>query len=196
MKTIFSKRKHSVARAATATAIGLLLTAGSALAGSDVLFTGGGMIKDGKAAAAKTISFSVNLFTDADGISTGHLGFHFHNLDNSYGLDQSRFTASDFGDVSIRTQYLDTTPYTFIRIEASGRLDGADGWSVLARFSDFGVPVKNKALPFGHADALRVILFNPSGDAVYDTALDYPREQSWRTLLDGGNVTVDMQFNP
>jgi hypothetical protein len=83
-----------------------------------------------------------------------------------------------------------------VRIEASGRLDGADGWSVLVRFSDFGIPVNDTTLPSGHADALRVILFDPSGDAVYDTALDYPREQSWRTLLDGGNVAVDMKLSP
>ena len=26
--------------------------------------------------------------------------------------------------------------------------------------------------------------------AYYDTAFDYPRDQGWRTLLDGGNVSV------
>ena len=196
MNTILSIRRFAVTLAATAAAVGSLLIAGPTLAGSDVLFTGGGIIKDGSAAAAKRISFSVNLFANADGISTGHLGFRFHNLDDSYDLDQSRFTASEFDSVYIETHYLDTTPYTFVRIEASGRLDGAVGWSVLVRFSDFGIPVNDKALPSGHADALRVILFDPSGDAIYDTALDYPREQSWRTLLDGGNVAVDMKLAP
>lgn len=175
----------------------LSLAAAPTFAGSDVLFTGGGLIKDGHAANAKRISFSVNLFVDADGVGSGHLGFQFHNLDDGYGLDQSRFTASDFDSVYIATHYLeDITPYTFVRIEAAGRLNGMEGWSVLARFSDFGVPVRNKALPPTHADALRVILFDPSGDAVYDTALDYPREQSWRTLLDGGNVSIDIKFVP
>ena len=111
-----------------------------------------------------------------------------------YGLDQSRFVTTDFDSVYIATHYLDTTPYTFVRIEARGRLNGGDGWSVIVRFSDFGVPVNDKALPPAHADALRVMLFDPSGVAVYDTALDYPREQSWRTLLDGGNVAVDMRL--
>ncbi len=170
------------------------LTAGPVLAGSDVLFTGGGIIRDGSGAAAKRITFSVNLFVDADGLTAGHLRFGFHNLDDIYALDQSRFTTSDFDSVLIETHYLDTTSYTFVRIEASGSLDGQDGWSVLARFSDFGVPVNDPALPPGHADALRLMLFDPSGVAVYDTALDYPREQSWRTLLDGGNVAVDMRL--
>lgn len=198
MKTIFSIHRLTVtlAAATAAVAIGLLLIASPALAGSDVLFTGGGIIKDGRGADAKRISFSVNLFANAEGITKGHLGFHFHNLDDSYGLDRSRFTASEFDSVIIRTQYADTTPYTFVRIEASGRLDGRDGWSVLVRFSDFGVPVNDNALPSEHADALRVILFEPGGNSVYDTALDYPREQAWRTLLDGGNVTVDIELAP
>ena len=172
------------------------LTAGPVLAGSDVLFTGGGVIKDGKGAAATRITFSVSLFVDADGLTEGHLGFVFHNLDDSYGLDQSRFKASDFEPVYIATHYLDTSPYTFVRIEARGTLNGADGWSVLARFSDFGVPVRDPALPPDYGDALRIVLFDPSDVAVYDTALDYPREQSWRTLLDGGNVAVDMRLAP
>lgn len=175
----------------------LSLTAIPAFAGSDVLFTGGGFIKDGDGAAAKRISFSVDLFVNADGISAGHLGFHFHNLDDSYGLDQSHFSTTEFESVFVDARHPeDAAPFTFVRIEAGGRLDGMDGWSVLVRFTDYGVPVRNKSLPPGHADALRVMLFDPSGAAVYDTALDYPREQSWRTLLDGGNVSVNMRFVP
>lgn len=172
------------------------LTAGPALAGSDVLFTGGGLIKDGTGAEAKRITFSVGVFVDADGMTDGRLQFHFHNLDDAYGLDQSRFTASVFDAVLIETRYRDTTPFTFVRIEARGALDGEEGWSVLVRFSDFGVPVSNRDLLPENADALRIMLFGPGGDAVYDTALDYPREQSWRTLLDGGNVSVDMRLAP
>jgi hypothetical protein len=172
------------------------LTAGPVLAGSDVLFTGGGLIKDGSGAVAKRITFSVGVFVDADGLTDGRLQFHFHNLDDVYALDQSRFEASDFDSVLIETRYRDTTPFTFVRIEARGSLNGVEGWSVLVRFSDFGVPVTNKALLPENADALRIMLFAPGGDAVYDTALDYPREQSWRTLLDGGNVSVDMRLVP
>lgn len=172
------------------------LTAGPVLAGSDVLFTGGGLIKDGSGAEAKRITFSVGVFVDAAGMTDGRLQFHFHNLDDVYGLDQSRFTASVFDAVLIETRYRDTIPYTFVRIEARGALDRMEGWSVLVRFSDFGVPVSNKALLPENADALRISLFGPGGEAVYDTALDYPREQAWRTLLDGGNVSVDMRLVP
>lgn len=172
------------------------LTAGPVLAGSDVLFTGGGLISDGSGADAKRITFSVGVFVDADGMTDGRLQFHFHNLDDVYALDQTRFSASVFDSVLIETRYRDTTPFTFVRIEARGSLDGVEGWSVLVRFSDFGVPVNNKEMLPENADAVRIMLFGPGGDAVYDTALDYPREQSWRTLLDGGNVSVDMRLAP
>lgn len=175
----------------------LCLTARPVVADSDVLFTGGGFIKDGRAADAKRISFSVNVYVDADGVGSGHLGFRFHNLDEEYRLDQTRFTAMRFDSVIVATHYLDdTTPYTFVRIEATGQLDGMADWSVLARFSDFGVPVRNKALPSAHADALRIMLFDPNGDLAYDSAQDYPREQAWRALLDGGNVSVDIRLAP
>jgi hypothetical protein len=180
----------------SASVVLLSLTAGPVMAGSDVLFTGGGLIKDGSGADAKRITFSVGLFVDADGMTDGRLQFHFHNLDDVYALDQSRFTASVFDSVLIETRYRDTVPFTFVRIEARGSLDGEEGWSVLVRFSDFGVPVNDKEMLPENADALRIRLFGPGGDAVYDTALDYPREQSWRTLLDGGNVSVDMRLAP
>lgn len=191
---------------AVAFAMLAILAAGPVVAESNALFAGGGFIKEGTGADAKRIGFSVNLFVDAGGTSAGHLQFKFHNVDDSFGLDGSRFVATEFGDVAIVTRYLpdaDGTPYTFVRIEARGRLDGEDGWSVLARFSDFGAPVRNKSLPTDYADALRLMLFRPDGvGAFYDTArlstedepVDFPREQSWRTLLDGGNVTVDIRL--
>lgn len=174
----------------------LTLGVGPAFSESNVLFSGGGIVTDGSGAATKRITFSVSLFVDADGTSAGGLRFNFHNLDDNYGPDRRRFTASQFDSVLIETHYFEGTPYTFVRIEARGQLDGMDNWSVLARFSDFGVPIKNPALPTTHADALRLILFEPGGTAVYDTALDYPRDQSWRTLLDGGNVVVDIKLTP
>jgi hypothetical protein len=186
------------------------LAASPALAESNVLFTGGGFIMDGRGADAKRIGFSVNLFVDATGLGAGHLQFDFHNVDDSYGLDGSRFTATEFGDVTVETHYFpdeEGTPYTFVRIVARGRLDGEEGWSVLARFSDFGMPVRNKSLPPEQADALRLMLFHADTTdvpALYDTArqtadgekVDFPREQSWRTLLDGGNVVVDIKLGP
>ena len=70
------------------------------------------------------------------------------------------------------------------------------GWSVLVRFTDYGAPGRKKSLPPGYGDSLRVMLFDPSGNTVYDTAFDYPREQSWRTLLDGGNVSAHIRLTP
>jgi hypothetical protein len=41
-------------------------------------------------------------------------------------------------------------------------------------------------------DAVRIQLVNPNGEYVYDTAweAEFPREQGWRHLLDGGNISV------
>ena len=53
------------------------LSGGPTLADSNVLFTGGGIVVDGKGVDAKRISFSVNLFAESGGMSMGHLQFHF-----------------------------------------------------------------------------------------------------------------------
>lgn len=172
------------------------LAASPALADADVIFSGGGIIRDESGADAKRITFSVNLFAASGGASTGQLQFHFHNLDDSYGLDRSRFTASDFDEVYFETRYFEDTPYTYVRIRARGELNGGAGWSMTVRFADFGVPVRNVALPPNHADAVRIQLFDPTDVHIYDTgwAQENWREQGWRTLLDGGNVTVDMRL--
>ena len=63
---------------------------------------------------------------------------------------------------------------------------------MVVRFTDFGNPGKKKALPQSHVDAVRIQLINPDGVHVYDTAWEgeFSREQSWRHLLDGGNISV------
>lgn len=172
------------------------LTTSLALADADVIFSGGGIIRDESGADAKRITFSANLFAASGGAGTGRLQFHFHNLDDSYGLDRSRFTASDFDEVYFETRYFEDTPYTYVRILARGELNGEAGWSMMVRFADFGVPVRNVALPPNHADAVRIQLFDPADIHIYDTgwAQENWREQGWRTLLDGGNVTVDMRL--
>ena len=169
-----------------------------ALADADVIFSGGGMIADGRGPEAKKITFSVNLFADSGGTSLGQLQFHFHNLDDSYGLDRSQFKATEFEDLLIETRYFEETPYTFVKISAQGELNGAEDWSVVIRFADFGTPASNKALPPNHADAVRIQLFDPTPVLVYDTGWEQEnwREQSRRALLDGGNVTVDMRLVP
>jgi hypothetical protein len=58
--------------------------------------------------------------------------------------------------------------------------------------TDYGNPPNEKGLPLEYGDAIRIQLFDPDDNHVYDTAWEgeFSREQSWRHLLDGGNVTV------
>lgn len=174
----------------------ILLTLVSApVAASETAFSGGGIIRDGQGPDAKKITFSTDILIDEEGQNAGFLQFVFHNLDDVFDLDKSRFIASDFSEVSISTRSFELPDdHFFIRIRAHGQLDGEDGWSVLARFTDFGPP-NSAGVETGNArDAVRIMLFAPSGvEAWYDTALDYPREQSWCALLDGGNVTVHFE---
>lgn len=174
------------------------LAATPALADADAIFHGGGFITDGRGADAKKITFSVNVFADAGGVAVGQLQFQFHNLDDTYGLDRTRFTATAFDEVIFETRHFEDTPFTFVRIQAHGAFQGSDGWSVTVRFSDFGVPVRNPELPPTHADAVRIQLFDPAEVPIYDSgwAQENWREQSWRALLDGGNVTLDIRLGP
>jgi hypothetical protein len=173
----------------------LTLISASVTAASETSFSGGGIIRDGQGSDAKKISFSTDILIDEDGQNAGFLQFIFHDLDDVFDLDNSRFVASEFSEVSILTASLEyPDDHFFIRIRAQGRLDGEEGWSVLARFTDFGPPNRAGVETGNARDALRIMLFAPTGgEAWYDTALDYPREQSWRTLLDGGNVTVHFE---
>ena len=173
----------------------LILVSTPVTAVSETSFSGGGIIRDGHGPDAKRISFFTNIHIDEDGQNAGFLQFIFHNLDDVFGLDNSRFIASDFSEVSISTRSFELPDdHFFIRIRAHGQLDGEDGWTVLARFTDFGPPNRAGVETGNASDALRIMLFAPTGgEAWYDTALDYPRDQSWRTLLDGGNVTVHFE---
>jgi len=161
-----------------------------------VSITGGGVIREGAGADARQITFALDILTEQSELFAGHLQIHFHDLDDFYVLDRSRFSAAEFDEVFVETRDFEGMPYTFIRIRARGQLDGEDGWSVLLRFSDFGPPVRNGRAPASHSDAVRIILMDPDyqpDDAYYyDTAFDFPRDQSWRTLLDGGNVSVHL----
>lgn len=105
--------------------------------------------------------------------------------------------------------------FTFVRLIAEGSYNGQPDWSVHLRFSDSGhlceamaYPCKSEYQSFGAktsyrrfttTDAVRIQIYNApylGGDLVYDTAsgpedvYDFPREHSWRTFFDVGNVTV------
>jgi len=173
----------------------LAWSAGPAVADTEAYFTGGGVIRDGRGPDAHKITFSVDIFLAELDQPEGQIQFQFHAIGDP-GLDKSTFEATEFSEFSVNT--LETEElgnFTYIRLWAHGELNQEDGWSVLARFTDFGTPAGKQNKSDARGDALRIVLFDPDGEAVYDTAQDYPREQSWRALLDGGNVTLYFSFD-
>ena len=130
---------------------------------------------------------------------TGNFHINFHNISND-DLDKGKFTATEISGVRITpASYPDSEGepnYIFVSMSANGKFNGENNWSVIVRISDFGSPGKvKKADSNNMADAVRISVwnYNLSNLAVYDTAVldgDFPREQSWRTLLDGGNIVV------
>lgn len=75
-------------------------------------------------------------------------------------------------------------------MNAEGKFNGEDGWTIVVPFSDFVNPGNAMATKDYLSDAIRI----SAGINVYDTvdANDgFPRKQSWRTLIDGGNITVN-----
>jgi hypothetical protein len=163
------------------------------LGDNEITVTGGGIIKEGAGALLNKITFSVNVYADDDvPQGTGHFQARFHRLPLHPDLEMSRFFSTEItglyiGDCSER-------PCTFIKIWADGRLDGEADWSVVIRLTDFGNPPHKKGPPIDHADAIRIQLFDPDDFHVYDTAWEgeFSREQSWRHLLDGGNISVQV----
>ena len=165
-------------------------SADSVLADTEMFFTGGGVIRDGNGSAAKKITFSVDMFSIEGSQPEGRIQFQFHKV-GSPDLNKSRFIAYDFDEIYINMSVdQDLVPCTFIKVWAYGQLNGEDGWSVVARFTDYGNPPGSKVKAGTSSDAVRIQLFAPGkSESVYDTALDYPHEQGWRALLDGGNVS-------
>ena len=183
----------------------------------DAIITAGGNIREGQGEDALKITFAVDIFinfyVDENGEPVdkygqlvfseppaGNLHIIFHNTGND-DVDKGKFTTTDINLVSIRPQSFQDPDgednYTFARIEANGKFNGENGWSILVRFADFGSPGNSKAHSDNLTDAVRINLFDytssPEGfpdAAVYDTAFDYPREQGRSTLFDGGNITV------
>jgi len=189
----------------------------------DAIITGGGIITEGHGKDAPKITFGVDVFiqyfvnengepVDESGIPVdpngplvfaeppiGDFHINFHNTSND-ALDKGKFTATDIFAVAIHPgSYQDPNDedtHLYARIDANGKFNGEDGWSIIVRLTDFGAPGKvKKTNPDTAADAIRITLFE-GAELVYNTAAldgDYPREQSWRTLLDGGNVVIYYQ---
>jgi len=187
----------------------------------DAIITGGGIITEGDGKDAIKITFAVNLlikyYVNGEGqpvdeygnvVDNGQLlfaespkgNFHinFHNTGYNDDINKGKFTTTDINVVAIRPGSFqdpnDQNNHIFARIEADGKLNGENGWSILVRFSDFGAPGKvNRVNPDNLADAIRISLFDPSDVYVYGTSADFPWDQGRRTLLDGGNVTIYYQ---
>ena len=175
----------------------LAVAATPCVADNEITVNGGGIIKEGLGLDLNKITFSVNVYADDDvpeGI--GHFQARFHHLALHPDLERSGFFSNEITGLYLsENEFHDgiiTTPYTFIKIWADGRLGREEGWSVVIRLSDFGTPPEKKGLPYNHADGVRIQLFDPDGIHVYDTAWEgeFSREQSWRHVLDGGNVSV------
>jgi hypothetical protein len=180
------------------------VAAAPCLADGEINVNGGGIIKQGFGPEKNKITFSVNVYADEDvpgGV--GQFKARFHHLIHHPDLEKVSFFSDEITDFYMDFRIFDSdgisTPYTFIKIWADGRLGHEEGWSVVVRFSDFGVPPQKMSLPYNHADAIRLQLVNPDGDHVYDTAWEYDpgefefdREQIWRHVLDGGNISVNL----
>lgn len=169
----------------------LAVVATPCLADNEITVNGGGIIKEGVGTNLNKITFSVNVYADDDiPEGTGHFQARFHRLPLYPELEMSRFFSREITGFSVSP--CTARPCVFIKILAEGRLDGEEGWGVVIRMTDFGNPPGEKGLPPDYGDAIRISLFDPEDNHVYDTAWEgeFSREQSWRHLLDGGNVSV------
>ena len=179
----------------------LIISINPVVANSDTIVTGGGIITKGQGKGANRIMFRINISGEEGITSTGILQINFLNTYYDYigndNFDKCKFITTDITDASlIETRnnpiYGD---YTFVRIVAYGQLNGEDGWFTQTYFAvDFDEPEHGKS-----SDAVRISLYNPDGEHVYDTAVgvgsaqgelyDFSRDHSWRTILNG-DVTI------
>lgn len=188
----------------------------------DAIIAGGGIITEGHGKDAHKITFGVNVlikyfadengtFVDEYGNETidnelvfaeppvGNIHINFQNTGHN-DVDKGQFTTSEITWMRINPQsYPDSEGepnYIFVSLAGYGKFTGEDDWTLILRLSDFGAPGNSKATEDNLSDAVRITIIDPDGYNVYDTAnLDYgfPREQGWRTLLDGGDLTVYYQ---
>jgi len=163
-------------------------------AGSEIAVTGGGIIKERVNDENWKISFSLAAFGYDSEVETGHFQIRIHDVDDSYALDKSEFSATDFEYIVFENREFEGTPYKWAKFLVHGSLDGEEGWSAEVRLSDFGTPVRNRSTPDNHSDAIRFFFRDPDwqgGDPFYfDTALEFTLDQFGRTLLDGGNFSI------
>lgn len=174
-------------------AVLLSLPANSILADSANSITGGGILFEGQGKDIQKITFGVNVFINESGQPSGHLQVNFYNVLYD-DFDKGKFKSSYVDEVWTSINTLDDEGYFFAGVRFIGQFNGEEGWSIIIRMSDFGEPGRAKPDTGNHWDAVRISVFNPMGEPIWDTAWEdttgFPHEQSWRTLLDGGNIKV------
>ena len=153
--------------------------------------TAGGVLFEGKGKDAQKITFGFNIFKIDKEEYKGHIQVNFHNvLDDS--LDKTKFNSTKINEIWFSENDLDGVPYHFIGVNASGQFTGEDGWTLVIRMSDFGEPGKASLDTGKYSDAMRISVFDPYNQNVWDSSANatvgFPREQAWRTLLNGGNI--------
>ena len=175
-------------------AVSLIMSAQPVIAECEPFFTGGGIITEGHGQNTLKITFAVNLFIYEAEPARGSLQVNFHNVGDE-AINYSDFVSIDtFSEVNIGENELDGKEFVFVRFIANGQFNGEDGWSILARFSDFGEPGVGKKKDSGNlSDAVRFNLTDPYGNTVYLTSQYFPWDQARRTILDGGNLTFHCQ---
>jgi hypothetical protein len=173
----------------TLLAFSLVMSAQPVKAECEPFFTGGGIITEGHGKDKLKITFAVNLFIYEGESALGSLQVNFHKTGEE-NVNHSDFKSIDnFTELWGGVHEFNGNEYMFVSFVATGQFNGEDGWSILARFSDFGEPGVGKRDAGDLSDAVRFTLIDPYSNLVYDTSLSFPREQVWRTLLDGGNLT-------
>ena len=170
-------------------AVSLVMSAQPVIAECVPFLTGGGIITEGHGRNKLNITFAVNLFIYEGEPALGSLQVNFHNVDYE-DINFSDFSSIDtFSEVYFEARKSDGKEFVFVRFKATGQLNGEDGWSIEAHLTDYGEPGIGKKNAENLSDSVRFTLIDPDNNQAYDTALSFPREQVWRVLLDGGNLT-------
>jgi hypothetical protein len=126
----------------------------------------------------------------ADVGSYGYLGeweVNFHNVIGDE-IDKSKFHATEIAVINFYPANTDTC-LAALNFTAFGEWNHIPDYKMIFRAGDFGSP--------GKVDTVRVELYDPDGDIVFDTHIDDFTDESScvgsaRTGLDNGNITIVM----
>jgi len=132
------------------------------------------------------ISFGGYINELYNGQLVGEWQINFHNVGNDT-FDKSKFHTTNIDVVNFYNGN-GTSCNDAMNFDAYGTWNGMPGYKITFRAGDFGSP--------GKADTIRIHLFDPDGDQIYDThAVDFSDWGGYcvgasRTYLDSGNITI------